>query len=122
MEALIATAGRQPRQRTTLYRRPQPARVRASFDAPAEEPAAATPAKEIRTCERGKSVSQKRLHAVVRRVLDYNLTTINNHQERPALDVGRLRRGRPLFVSNGRMMAWTQQRDGRSPTTKPATR
>jgi FO synthase len=47
MEALIATAGRQPRQRTTLYGQPPAARVQASFDAPAVEPAIATPAKEF---------------------------------------------------------------------------
>jgi FO synthase len=34
MEALIRSAGRIPRQRTTLYGRPDSARVRASFDAP----------------------------------------------------------------------------------------
>jgi FO synthase len=34
MEALIRRAGRVPRQRTTLYGRPDPGRVRASFDAP----------------------------------------------------------------------------------------
>jgi hypothetical protein len=38
MEAMIRAAGRVPRQRTTLYADPSPARVARSFAAPPLEP------------------------------------------------------------------------------------
>jgi FO synthase len=48
MEAMIRAAGRQPRQRSTLYRPVDPERRRVSFDAPALAPVVQTPVRRIR--------------------------------------------------------------------------
>jgi FO synthase len=48
MEAMIRAAGRQPRQRTTLYRPVDPERRRVSFDAPPLAPVVQTPVRRIR--------------------------------------------------------------------------
>jgi FO synthase len=48
MEAMIRAAGREPRQRSTLYRPVEPERRRVSFDAPPLAPVVQTPVRRIR--------------------------------------------------------------------------
>jgi FO synthase len=46
MDAIISEIGRAPRQRTTLYRDPDPAQIAASYDAPPSADPITTPARD----------------------------------------------------------------------------